>query len=210
MQMMPLMFVLIGSCVVLGMVLFAFAGPSTAKAQTRRVASLRERHGDALVVAEAQMRRIANKRDTKMDLAFGRILPNLLADKVGPFNMFVPCAGISAILIIVLQSVKQETGFIVYAAAYGFISGSFVSLPPVVVASITKDFSRLGSRLGVAFAFCSFSVLVGPPISGAIITSQGGKFWGAFTYAGVVGITGVMFVAASRATKTGMNWLVKA
>jgi tight adherence protein B len=84
MELMPLMLVLIGACVVLGMVAFAFAGPSTARTQTRRMASVRERHGDALVVAEAQMRRIANKRDTKMDVAVGRILPNpaLLAKRL--------------------------------------------------------------------------------------------------------------------------------
>lgn len=76
MEMMPFLFVILGSLVVLGMVAFAFAGPSAGRAQTRRIASLRERHGDALVVAEAQMRRIATNRDTKMDLAFIRILPN--------------------------------------------------------------------------------------------------------------------------------------
>jgi tight adherence protein B len=58
------------------MIVFAFAGPSTGRAQTRRIASLRERHGEGAVIAEAQMRRIANARDTRMDLAVGRILPN--------------------------------------------------------------------------------------------------------------------------------------
>ncbi len=74
--MLPFLFVFLGSVVVLAMIAFAFAGPSAGRAQTRRIASLRERHGDALVVAEAQMRRIATNRDTKMDLAFTRILPN--------------------------------------------------------------------------------------------------------------------------------------
>jgi tight adherence protein B len=76
MEMLPLLLVMIGAVVVLGMVAFAFAGPSASRAQSRRIASLRERHGDALVVAEAQMRRIATNRNTKMDVAFTRILPN--------------------------------------------------------------------------------------------------------------------------------------
>ncbi len=76
MDMLPLLLVMIGAVVVLGMVAFAFAGPSASRAQSRRIASLRERHGDALVVAEAQMRRIATNRNTKMDVAFTRILPN--------------------------------------------------------------------------------------------------------------------------------------
>ena len=72
----PLLLVMIGASIVLGMIVFAFAGPSTGRAQTRRIASLRERHGEGAVIAEAQMRRIANARDTRMDLAVGRILPN--------------------------------------------------------------------------------------------------------------------------------------
>ncbi|PZO74170.1 MAG: pilus assembly protein TadB [Sphingomonas taxi] len=76
MEMLPLLLMMIGAVVVLGMVAFAFAGPSASRAQSRRIASLRERHGDALVVAEAQMRRISTNRNTKMDVAFTRILPN--------------------------------------------------------------------------------------------------------------------------------------
>jgi len=73
---MPFVMVMLGATLVIGMIVFAFAGPSTGRAQTRRIASLRERHGEGAVIAEAQMRRIANARDTRMDLAVGRILPN--------------------------------------------------------------------------------------------------------------------------------------
>jgi tight adherence protein B len=76
MDMMPFVMVMLGAMLVIGMIVFAFAGPSTGRAQTRRIASLRERHGEGAVIAEAQMRRIANARDTRMDLAVGRILPN--------------------------------------------------------------------------------------------------------------------------------------
>ncbi len=76
MDMMPFVMVMLGATLVIGMIVFAFAGPSTGRAQTRRIASLRERHGEGAVIAEAQMRRIANARDTRIDLAVGRILPN--------------------------------------------------------------------------------------------------------------------------------------
>jgi tight adherence protein B len=68
----------------LGMLFFAFAGPSASRAADRRLSGLRERHANALVVAEAQARRIATSRQTKSDLAFGRILPNpaLLAKRL--------------------------------------------------------------------------------------------------------------------------------
>jgi tight adherence protein B len=65
-----------GAILSIGMIAFALAGPSGNRSQNRRLAAVRERHGDAAVVTEARMRRISNARvATKMDL-FGRILPN--------------------------------------------------------------------------------------------------------------------------------------
>jgi tight adherence protein B len=76
MDLMPLLMVFLGSFAVLALLLFAFSGPSPQRAQTRRLATVRERHGDGAVV-EAQMRKItAGRARTKTDVAFGRILPN--------------------------------------------------------------------------------------------------------------------------------------
>ncbi|MCP8892582.1 type II secretion system F family protein [Sphingomonas faeni] len=76
MAMMPFLMVFLGASIVLGMIVFAFAGPSAERAQSRRIAAVRLRHGDPMVAAEAQLRGISANRDTKMDLAFTRILPN--------------------------------------------------------------------------------------------------------------------------------------
>ncbi|MGP7796401.1 type II secretion system F family protein [Sphingomonas sp. CLY1604] len=77
MDLLPLLMLSIGATVALGLVLFAFAGPSPQRAQSRRLAAMRERHGDSATVAEAQMRRItAGRAQTKTDVAFGRLLPN--------------------------------------------------------------------------------------------------------------------------------------
>jgi len=77
MDLFSLLMMVLGAVVALGMVVFAFAGPSPQRAQNRRVAALRERHGDAAASAEAQMRKItAGRVQTKTDVAFGRLLPN--------------------------------------------------------------------------------------------------------------------------------------
>ena len=83
MPMMPILIVMAGAAVMIGLLLFAFAGPSAAKAGSRRLSSVGKRHRDG-VVAESQMRRIAANRQTRSDLAFGRILPNpaLLAKRL--------------------------------------------------------------------------------------------------------------------------------
>jgi tight adherence protein B len=85
MNMLPLMVMALGALVVVGMVALALAGPNAARAGNRRLTAVRTRHdGSANVAAEAQLRQIAASRGTKMDLAFGRILPNpaLLAKRL--------------------------------------------------------------------------------------------------------------------------------
>jgi tight adherence protein B len=77
--MLPLLLVAAGTFLMLVLVVLAFTGPSASRAQTRRIASLRDRHGAVAMVPDAQLRRIATARDTRMDLAFGRILPNRAA-----------------------------------------------------------------------------------------------------------------------------------
>jgi tight adherence protein B len=77
MDVFPLLMIVLGGSVALGLIAFAFTGPSPQRAQNRRIAAMRGRHGDGVVVAEAQMRRIAAGRaQTKTDVAFGRLLPN--------------------------------------------------------------------------------------------------------------------------------------
>lgn len=78
MSWLPILMVLGGAATVLLLVALAFGGPSPAKAGARRLIELRERHAAAAsqTSMEAQMRRIATKRATGMDLTMSRILPN--------------------------------------------------------------------------------------------------------------------------------------
>ncbi|KAL7954893.1 putative MFS monocarboxylate transporter [Trichoderma compactum] len=101
---------------------------------------------------------------------FGRVTPNFLADHVGPLNMLAPAAGITALLAYCWIAVNSTAGIIVLSIFYGFFSGGFVSLPPVVMTALTKDLRDLGTRLGMFFAVVSLALLVGTPIGGAILT----------------------------------------
>ena len=82
--MLPILLLSLAATAVFAMMVLAFAGPSTRRAASRRIASVRDRHGPADVIADAHMRRIAAVRATKMDAAFSRILPNraLLAKRL--------------------------------------------------------------------------------------------------------------------------------
>jgi tight adherence protein B len=61
---------------IIAMVALAFSGPSTSKAQTRRINALRDRHSNSTgAIVEAQMRRIQAVRNTKMDNLAAQFLP---------------------------------------------------------------------------------------------------------------------------------------
>ncbi|MEH3048262.1 type II secretion system F family protein [Sphingomonas adhaesiva] len=78
MSMLPLLLIALGATMALGMILFAFAGPSAQKAGTRRLAAVRERHTvSATGAIEAQMRRITGRNTTRADRAAMRLLPNV-------------------------------------------------------------------------------------------------------------------------------------
>ena len=56
---------------------FAFSGPSTGKAKSRRMDSVKARHsGVGEGAAQVQMRRTLTQRDTKLDSYAIRLLPN--------------------------------------------------------------------------------------------------------------------------------------
>ena len=173
METMPLLLVLSGALVVLVMVVLAFAGPSASRAQSRRVASLRERHGDAMVVAEAQLRRISNNRDTRMDLAFGRILPNpvQLAKRlamtgkswtVGQYGMAT--AGIT-VVVAVLMMLKGLP--ILLALLFGLFVG--IGLPHFVVGqAISKRIAKFTAKFPDAIDLLVRGLRSGLPISETI------------------------------------------
>lgn len=78
MPMLPILMLSLSALAALAMMALAFAGPSSARAGTRRLAAVRERHaGSATAVVDAQLRRITANRATRMDLAAGRFLPNV-------------------------------------------------------------------------------------------------------------------------------------
>ncbi|PCG98252.1 Major facilitator superfamily domain, general substrate transporter [Penicillium occitanis (nom. inval.)] len=114
---------------------------------------------------------------------FGRITPNLIADYTGPLNVLLPASSFTALMGFCWIAVHSTAGIIILSLLYGFFSGGFVSLPPVVMMTITKDFRDLGTRLGMSFGLCSIALLVGTPIGGAIL-SAGGSYLGVQLFCG--------------------------
>lgn len=139
----------------------------------------------------------------------GRILPNFIADHTGPLNMLTPAATATAILAFAWIGVHNVPGIIVLAVLYGLCSGGFVSLPPVVMATLTKDIRDLGTRLGMMFATTSIGLLIGTPIGGAILNDTN-KYLGVQLFTACCLLTSASIFAALRFSRTGLRILVRA
>ena len=74
--MLPILLICFGTFTVLAMGVFAFSGPSAARATTRRLDAVRERHNDN-VAAASRNRVLGGGKATKTDRAAMRILPNV-------------------------------------------------------------------------------------------------------------------------------------
>ncbi|CAK7220406.1 hypothetical protein SBRCBS47491_004178 [Sporothrix bragantina] len=115
---------------------------------------------------------------------FGRLLPNALALRYGSFNLLLLCSVVSAVLLFGWMGIVSESaaatalngdgsqylaGTVIFALLYGLFSGGIVSLIASVIMGLTKDLSRVGTRMGMAFFVTGIACLIGPPIAGSIL-----------------------------------------
>lgn len=117
---------------------------------------------------------------------FGRVIPNLVADRTGPLNMIIPCCIISGVLSLCLIPVRTVAPLIVVCALYGFFSGALVSLPPTVFVHLSPNRGLIGTRMGMGFSIVSIGLLLGTPICGWILNGS------SFTYVWVFGGVGTI------------------
>ena len=141
----------------------------------------------------------------------GRTLPNILSDKIGPLNVIAPGALSVGAILLCYMAVVNTGGMIVVTLLFGFFSGIFIALPPVLYVALTEDKSKIGTRMGMGFACIGIGVLCGGPAAGAILggDSSNLQWTGVWTYAGVASlIAGFMFTAL-RLLKGGTKLKIK-
>ncbi|KAI0768212.1 major facilitator superfamily domain-containing protein [Trametes elegans] len=139
-----------------------------------------------------------------------RIIPGWLADKTGPLSVFIPAAAICTILILGLWLPSQSAGAIItFAALYGLVSGSFVSLLPTYIATISPR-EVYGARLGSVYMIVGVATLVGTPTGGALLKEHDEQhfrnliiFCGVMTAAG----TAVLAMAGVVGSRRLRQWL---
>jgi predicted MFS family arabinose efflux permease len=141
---------------------------------------------------------------------FGRVLPNVISDKIGPFNIVTPCALATALVLFCLMAAKNEAAVIVLALLGGFFSGVFIAMPPACFIPLIKDKSKIGTRIGMAYGIISFSLLIGGPGAGAILGTAKPLDWdGIWALGGAtICVSGLIF-AGLRFYRAGSKIRVK-
>ncbi|KAH7270906.1 major facilitator superfamily domain-containing protein, partial [Fusarium solani] len=131
----------------------------------------------------------------------GRLVPNYFGDRIGALTVFVPTAGLGALLVWCWIAVNSQAGLYVWAAVSGPALGGIQAMFPSALASLTMDPSKQGTRIGMVFTIVSFAVLTGTPIAGTLISAMNGRYIGAQAFAGACLTLGTGFLAVSREVK---------
>ncbi|KAH8677856.1 major facilitator superfamily domain-containing protein [Xylariales sp. PMI_506] len=139
-----------------------------------------------------------------------RVIIPMVARYVGPLNVLTMLMGAWAVVAFCWLAVKDIPGFYAFTCVYGVLSGSFQSLLPTTVTTITPHLNMAGTRMGMAFGFSSLASLTGPPIGGALQAADGGKFTGAQGWAAGVTFLGFLTLLVARVNKVGWDLRAKA
>ena len=134
------------------------------------------------------------------------LISNLIADHIGPLNVILPCAFVCGILQYGLMGAHDTASVMVIIALYGFFSGTLVSLPGTIYVHLAGPQNRglIGTRMGMGFAFVAVGILVGTPITGAILDASSFKY--VWIFGGSMLIVGSAFIAMSRLAQG--NWKI--
>lgn len=129
---------------------------------------------------------------------FGRIIPGVLADKFGRLNAFTIGGLATGIVVFCFNEAKSEAALVVYSLAVGFASGTIVSGASAALAMCIRNTQQSGTYMGMGLGLGSLAVLVGPPVSGALIAHYGYAQMAYFS--GTMCIVGAMVGLVAKAT----------
>jgi predicted MFS family arabinose efflux permease len=133
---------------------------------------------------------------------FGRIIPGFLADKLGRFNVFAFGGVATGVCILCLNHIEGTPGLVAYCVFFGFSSGMIISGGSTALTVCAKNPQDFGTYMGMGMAAASVSVLIGPPINGALIDRYNGYNELAI-FSGVVCLVGGCVATISKTSMPG-------
>jgi MFS family permease len=105
--------------------------------------------------------------------------------------------------------VTSRTGLVAFSVVYGLFASSIQALFPATLSSLTIDLKKAGVRMGMVFSVVSLASLTGPPLAGALIQKNEGRYLHAQIFAGSVIMCGCLALVASRIARAGSKLKTK-
>lgn len=137
----------------------------------------------------------------------GRLIPAYLADKYfGPLNTLIPFACSSGVMLYCWAAVSSSPGLLAFDVFYGLFAAGIQSLFPATLSSLTSDLKKAGTRMGMVFSVVSFACLTGPPLGGALLQKDNGRYLYAQMFAASALTCGCLTLMAARVWKTGVRF----
>ncbi|KAI2931667.1 hypothetical protein CBS147321_10191 [Aspergillus niger] len=130
---------------------------------------------------------------------FGRVIPGILADKYGRFNVCLVFTILAGIVALCWTKATSVAGLVVFSIAYGFSSGAILSLQQACALQLATP-KTVGLAVGVVMGATALSAMAGIPISGALVQKYG--FLALSIYAGVSLLVGGLLLCVARGAQS--------
>ncbi|KAE8447725.1 hypothetical protein EG329_010532 [Mollisiaceae sp. DMI_Dod_QoI] len=135
---------------------------------------------------------------------FGRFFAGLVADMMGRVNTLILSIAMCVLscFALWLPAGNSTAMIVVFAAIFGFVSGSNLSLSPVCIGQMCKT-ENYGRYFATCWMFVAFGTLTGLPIAGQILQVCGGHYSGLIIFAGLSYVAAAICLIAARVLKVG-------
>ncbi|EFW98538.1 major facilitator superfamily transporter monocarboxylate [Grosmannia clavigera kw1407] len=136
---------------------------------------------------------------------FGRIIPGILADRLGRINVLVVGCTTTGICIFCMTTITSNAGLVVFAIFFGFTSGTIISGISVALSICVADPRNMGTYMGMGMGLSSIAALVGPPINGRLVHAYGGYLQTSI-FSGVTCLVGAALAFLAKAGTPAGLW----
>jgi len=119
----------------------------------------------------------------------GQLTSGVLVQHFGVSAVLTSSTFGGTVLLFSLIGLRTLASVVVIGILYGYSAGIFQALWAPVLVILSPDPSDLGTRMGISYAFMALGGLIGPPISGALLTKDF-IWWRGAVFNGVMAAVG--------------------
>ncbi|KAF9259565.1 MFS general substrate transporter [Marasmius fiardii PR-910] len=109
----------------------------------------------------------------------GRVSAGIIGNYIGPLNHMIPATTVTAAVVFAWPAATTRASLVIVSVLYGFSAGSFGSLLWHPIFDLGEQ-EELSQRVGIMMLFIALAAQVGPPMSGAVMSTAGMTVMGVF------------------------------